>query len=144
MLLNHSRPRLTILIYFAALIFFGVDAMADTVDVSIQDFTFNPAAIEIASGSSVRWTNNDAVPHTSTSDDPYWDSGSLANGESFVFTFDTVGEFPYHCTFHPTMHGTVTVVAARSVPSTTPAGLIILAALLLMAAVFLIYKKGHA
>src|SRR5919204_1410029 len=38
-----------------------------TVDVSIQNFAFQPQNVTIAPGTTVRWTNMDSAPHTSTS-----------------------------------------------------------------------------
>lgn len=34
--------------------------------VEIKGFAFNPAAITIAKGTTVRWTHNDNAPHTVT------------------------------------------------------------------------------
>jgi plastocyanin len=52
--------------------------------------------------------------HTVTADDGSFDSGTLSSGKSFSYTFNTAGDFPYHCTFHggpggEGMAGTVTV-----------------------------------
>jgi plastocyanin len=44
-----------------------------------------------------------------TSDTGAFDSGSLAPGAKFSFTFQTRGSFPYHCTPHPGMVATVVV-----------------------------------
>ena len=33
----------------------------------------------------------------------------MGDGETFTFTFTTAGVYPYHCTIHPTMVGTITV-----------------------------------
>ena len=69
-------------------------------------------------GTTVRWTNNDAIAHTVTSGisdgsvgtaDGIFDSSFLNDGDTFVYTFEEVGEFPYFCTPHPWMIGTVTV-----------------------------------
>ncbi len=77
--------------------------------VSIQDFAFNPPNITVAPGTTVTWVNNDSAPHTTTADDEMWDSETLQQGESFSFTFDTPGTFPYFCEIHPMMRGSVTV-----------------------------------
>lgn len=82
---------------------------AQTVDVTIVDFTFMPADLEVEVGTTVRWTNNDAAPHTSTSDGGVWNSGTLSQGETFQYTFEAEGEYPYHCDIHPAMTATVTV-----------------------------------
>ncbi len=79
------------------------------VDVDISGFAFAPQNITVEIGTTVRWTNQDAMAHTSTSDDGLWDSGLLANGEQFMQTFLATGVFDYHCTPHPSMTGTITV-----------------------------------
>jgi len=81
---------------------------AQVVDVAIIDFSFNPSNITIDVGTTVRWTNQDGVAHTSTADGT-WDSGSLANGETFEYTFNSSGTFNYICSIHPVMTGSVTV-----------------------------------
>lgn len=77
--------------------------------VAIRDQSFNPPTLEIPAGTSVNWTNLDATPHTVTSDDGTFDSGSLATHESFSYRFDTSGTYSYHCADHPEMTGTITV-----------------------------------
>lgn len=77
--------------------------------VAIRDQSFNPPTLEIPAGTSVNWTNLDATPHTVTSDDGTFDSGSLATHESFSYRFDTPGTYSYHCADHPEMTGTITV-----------------------------------
>ena len=77
--------------------------------VSITGSSFSPASLTISVGDTVTWTNNDAVAHTSTSNTGVWNSGTLTNGQSYSFVFGSTGSFPYHCTFHPTMTGTIIV-----------------------------------
>jgi plastocyanin len=82
--------------------------------VSIVDFAFEPAAVEIPVGATVTWTNNGAAPHTATASDGTFDSGQLAPGATFSHTFTAAGTFPYVCQIHPEMTGTVTVVEAAT------------------------------
>ena len=77
--------------------------------VEIRDLAFAPNVILIPAGTTVRWTNNGAVDHTVTSDTSLFNSGVLNPGASFEFRFDTPGTYTYHCTFHPSMTGTVIV-----------------------------------
>jgi YVTN family beta-propeller protein len=77
--------------------------------VGINQFAFDPQAMTIATGQSVTWTNMDPVQHTTTSDNPNWDSGALNQGASFSHGFDMPGTYTYHCNIHPFMHGTVVV-----------------------------------
>ncbi len=76
--------------------------------VDIVDNAFQPATVEVASGSEVTWTNTGDATHTVTFDEGP-DSGDLASGDTFSETFDEAGEFAYVCEIHPTMEGTVTV-----------------------------------
>jgi plastocyanin len=80
--------------------------------VSITDDAFVPEADTVTVGDSVRWTNNGAEPHTTTSDaKSAWDSDTLYPGESFTFQLDSAGSYPYHSKFHPSMTGTIVVLA---------------------------------
>jgi plastocyanin len=74
--------------------------------------SYNPNLIEIKVGDTVTWINDDSSPHTvtSSSNDRTFDSDVLKRGETFSFTFDKEGQFPYFCTLHPNMVGTVVVL----------------------------------
>jgi plastocyanin len=91
-----------------------------TVDVELQDYRFAPAAVEVAVGTAVRWTNRGAAPHSATAEDDAFDTGQLETGESAIETFATPGTFAYLCTLHPDMRGTVTVVAPEPSAATEP------------------------
>jgi plastocyanin len=60
-------------------------------------------------GSTVRWVNNDNLTHTSTADGGAFNSGNIAPGAQFNFTFQSAGTFTYRCSIHPNMVATVTV-----------------------------------
>lgn len=77
--------------------------------VTIAGFAFDPDPLEVAAGTVVTVTNDDAAPHTWTADDGSFDSGQLGQGDTFEHTFDTAGEFAVHCEIHPTMTATITV-----------------------------------
>lgn len=70
---------------------------------------YSPDAITVAAGATVTWTNTDSIAHTSTSDANGWNSGNIAPGGVFSVAFPTAGTFPYHCTIHPGMVGSVVV-----------------------------------
>ena len=86
-------------------------------EVAIQDFAFNPADLQVNVGDTVTWTNLDTTSHTVTADDGAFASGSVGGEETFEFTFDTAGEFAYHCDFHPGMTATVTVGEGAASPT---------------------------
>src|SRR5215212_2006681 len=93
-----------------ALVLFAPAVSAqDDMTVSIQDFSFSPGQITVASGTTVNWTNEGPSPHTTTADDGTWDSGTMEQGEDFSFTFDEPGTYTYHCSIHPDMTATIKV-----------------------------------
>jgi len=78
--------------------------------IEIAELAFTPDTLTVATGATVVWVNADeALPHTSTSDDDLWSSGNLAGGDEFSHTFDEAGTFAYFCEIHPTMRGTIVV-----------------------------------
>lgn len=79
--------------------------------VTISGFAFSPNSLSIRTGTTVTWKNNDPMAHTATSvsGTPAFDSGTLANGASYSFTFATAGTWTYKCSFHSSMSGTITV-----------------------------------
>lgn len=77
--------------------------------VAIKDFVFSPASLDLGIGTTVTWTNEDSSQHTATAGDGSFDTGVLAQGDTFSHTFDTAGTFDYICTIHPNMKATLTV-----------------------------------
>lgn len=77
-------------------------------EITIADFAFS-GGDSVSVGDTVEVTNNDSVAHTWTAVDEEFDSGNLATGDSFEFTFEEAGEFDYVCQIHPQMTGTITV-----------------------------------
>ena len=80
-------------------------AAQGAVDVSALDFRFEPTRMMVAPGTTIRWLNRGGSPHTTTADGGLWDSGTLAPGSTFSFTFDTPGTYAYFCRIHPSMRG---------------------------------------
>lgn len=78
------------------------------VKISIKNFSFSPKDIFIKVGTTVKWTNEDSVGHTATSQGNF-DSGIISNGQSFSHTFNQSGVFDYICAPHPFMIGQITV-----------------------------------
>jgi plastocyanin len=77
------------------------------VHVAIKNMKFSPATVEIRKGHTVEWKNDDITPHTATG--AAFDSASIASEASWQHTFTEAGSFPYICTFHPDMKGSVSV-----------------------------------
>lgn len=83
--------------------------VADTATVKIDNFAFTPKSVSVKPGTAVTWTNRDDIPHTATSTEKKFASPVLDTDQSFSFTFDEPGSYPYFCKIHPTMTGTVVV-----------------------------------
>jgi plastocyanin len=81
----------------------------DSVTAVVQDFLFQPARLEIAAGTTVVWINRGQVMHSVTAQDGSFDSGTFESGERRAITFSRAGTFPFRCTPHPFMTGTVVV-----------------------------------
>jgi plastocyanin len=76
---------------------------------TIKGFSFQPEVVKVKVGAKVTWTNDDTVAHTVTADTNSFASGNLQPGGSFSFTFTRPGTYAYHCSIHPSMHGSVVV-----------------------------------
>ncbi|MFD2416840.1 cupredoxin domain-containing protein [Amycolatopsis pigmentata] len=82
-----------------------------TNSVSIKDFAFGPSEATVRVGATVTWKNADQDPHTvtSTGNAGPLRSPTLAQGETYSYTFTRPGRYDYLCTIHPFMTATVTV-----------------------------------
>jgi plastocyanin len=101
----------------------GVDAT-----VSVRNFAFAPARVEVPTGGTVRWAFEEgshdvtsAQFHDSAAD---WDheTDTLGSGETASFTFESAGVYEYLCSIHgrAQMSGAVLVGGAtleQSLPS---------------------------
>ncbi len=84
--------------------------VAGGTEIVIEGFAFGPDVVTVPVGATVTWVNREnGVPHTTTSDDGVWKSGTLSPGEGFSFTFDRPGTYTYFCSIHPNMKGTIVV-----------------------------------
>ncbi len=93
--------------------------LAAITNVNIIDFAFSPARVKINVNDQVKWTWTGSSAHSTTSGSGLWDSDIHGNGFTFTHTFDTAGSFPYSCSVHSFMTGSVTVQGTNSTSSTT-------------------------
>lgn len=80
--------------------------------VTIKNYTFSPNPLKVKKGTSVTWTNTDIARHNIVADGGKTggpDGPLFGKGETYSFTFNTVGKYAYHCEPHPYMHGEVEV-----------------------------------
>ena len=79
-------------------------------EVKIDNFTFAPASVTVAQGTTVRWVNRDDIPHTVVSDDKTtFKSKPLDTDQEFSYTFTKPGTYSYFCSIHPKMTGKIVV-----------------------------------
>jgi plastocyanin len=83
---------------------------ATVVAVGVADFKWQQP-INAKVGDVITWTNGDSAPHKVALDD-----GSCAMSENIPggggtksLVFSVAGTFPFHCSVHPTMKGTITI-----------------------------------
>lgn len=88
----------------------AAEAVPQTVEVNIQNYAYDDAALTIKAGDTVVWTNYDSAPHTVTATSGAdFDSGTLSQGSTWEYTFTEQGTYEYKCSIHPSMTGTVVV-----------------------------------
>jgi plastocyanin len=104
---------LAICVFSGSLAAFGA-----TANINIVNFAFSPNTVNINVNDSVTWTWVGS-PHSATSDTTLWDSGVFGAGHTFSRTFTSAGSFPFHCTVHPFMTGTITVQSINVPPAVT-------------------------
>ncbi|HEX5474643.1 MAG TPA: cupredoxin family copper-binding protein [Vicinamibacterales bacterium] len=79
-----------------------------TYTVTMDSSRFEPAVLTVHAGDTVVWVNKDFITHTATAKG-HFDSGKIAEGHSWSYVARTKGTFPYICTLHPDMKGTLRV-----------------------------------
>ena len=84
----------------------GSGASADT--ITIKDFQFSTPD-SVAPGAKVSVNNQDGTAHTVTADSGNAFDDQANPGNSSFTAPSEPGSYPFHCTFHPEMHGTLVV-----------------------------------
>ena len=82
---------------------------APSAEVKIDNFSFGPQTLTVPAGTTVTWTNRDDIPHTVVSTDGVFKSKVRDTDEKFSYTFAQPGSYPYFCSIHPKMTGTIVV-----------------------------------
>jgi plastocyanin len=102
----------------------GSGAAATTAEITMPGKLFAPGQLDVLVGTTVTWRNTDHSTHTVTEDDDVFDSGHIRPGGEFTRVFTQNGTFPFHCTIHRFMRGSVSVfdVVLRGPDEPLPAG----------------------
>jgi plastocyanin len=77
--------------------------------VIMTNRAYDPQEITVKVGDTVTWVNQDAPKHDVVADNGEFKSSLFDKGQSFGYTFTKAGTYPYHCSIHPGMTGTVVV-----------------------------------
>jgi plastocyanin len=78
--------------------------------ITIKNFAFS-GTMTVKPGQKVMVTNRDSTAHTLTDKKHHkFDTGNIDPGATKSFTAPTTaGSYPFGCTYHPEMHGTLVV-----------------------------------
>ena len=83
---------------------------SESVTNTIKNFAYDPDPAVVKAGGTIKWTNEDSAAHNVIFDDKSVKSiDNLDQGQSGEVTFEQPGTYPYVCSYHSGMEGTVEV-----------------------------------
>jgi MYXO-CTERM domain-containing protein len=84
-------------------------------EVRIKDFCFRPTVLRAAVGQTITWVNRDPFQHNVLGANGAWGSfESLHQDEMVSYRFQVPGVYPFACTLHPGMVGSIRITNAVS------------------------------
>ena len=115
----HGRPYLLGMCLFLCLVLPAAGTKTATVEVQLQNFSFNPPSVTITVGDTINWVNKTSTVHTTTSgsgctSNGIWDGSLPSFNSSFSFEFLSAGDFPYFCRPHCGLGMTGTIVVEEA------------------------------
>lgn len=113
---------------------------ADTVDVAIIDGAFLPEHLTVESGTTIRWVNTDTEMR-SFAIDGIWDSGELARGATYAYTFEDVGTYPFFSEYKLDLTGYVLVIHNHPISNMIAYGFIFLLFMIGITAILTMHQK---
>ncbi len=86
-------------------------AVSCSKNVAVADFSYTPDQVKAVQGAVICWSFSGPSNHSVTDSTGMglFDSGQLGPGGSFSHAFDSAGTYPYHCTVHAAMKGSVEI-----------------------------------
>ena len=89
----------------------GASTAGASARITIHNFAFSPATLTVTPGEVVTVVNQDSTAHTVTATGAKaFDTGDVGPGDTVAFKAPTTaGSYPYICTIHQFMHGTLIV-----------------------------------
>jgi plastocyanin len=104
---NHDDRGMTIRLEVRADAPLVKPATSSAGNVVIRNFAYAPRTLNVKAGTTVKWRNADAAPHTVTAGSA--GSDVLSRGGTYSRKFTRRGTWAYICALHPAMKGTVVV-----------------------------------
>ena len=99
-----------IVLLTAALVFGASDlALAETIQITMENMEISPAVSSAKVGDTIEWTNRDIFVHSATARNGDWDV-TLPSKKTGTLVLKKAGTIDYYCRFHPNMKATLTVV----------------------------------
>ena len=86
-------------------------ALAQSAEIGIKDYKYDPAELKVKRGTTVKWVNNEKRTSHSIlfAGSDGFESERIFPGESWQRTFDKSGTYAYSCGPHPEMKGKIEV-----------------------------------
>jgi plastocyanin len=81
--------------------------------ISMKNSAFSPPSLQVNINATVTWINDDNMVHTVAAGNGSFDSGDIAPGSKFTYTFTNTGTYNYSCIHHSGMTGVVIVAGIR-------------------------------
>jgi len=91
----------------------GPAAASAAQTVEISGFAFKPAVLNAAAGDAITFVNHDQEAHTVVAQSGAFKSSGLDTNDRWTVRIARPGKYPYFCSLHPYMKGTIVVRAAR-------------------------------
>jgi plastocyanin len=85
------------------------EVMVQVVANEASQGAYSPGILRVQPGDVVIWIQQDGALHTVTAEDASFRSKLLQRGQRFQVRFNRRGVYPYRCTLHPRMAGSVVV-----------------------------------
>jgi plastocyanin len=80
-----------------------------TVTIDMKNIQFSPKTVSVKAGTTVKWVNQDSVPHNVTGGPLH--SPTFSKGGTFTYKATKAGKISYVCTIHPGMTATLNVTS---------------------------------
>jgi plastocyanin len=102
-------------LFMGVLLVLGVVAVSGcttqyaTNTITIQNTAFYPTTLNVKPGTTVTWINKDNETQNIVSNNGVFDSGNLKTNQSYNYTFNQSGSYPFHSTINTNLTGTIIV-----------------------------------